>query len=192
MYTERRQLTWPQGADLWWPSCVAGQKTSTGRLDLWHQPDWRSDLHDCRSPKKKKLHWDIDMQIKLAISPRKTRPIDWSGVTGWDSRYHGGRRPSSDDSYIGTRQTEYHEALPSSANVQPHLTSSFADDGNPSWYLVCRVPMVEMTVGLWKLSSLMSSLDGRWPPWYRPQASRFAMQLWSSLVAGVVTTCPEA
>ena len=33
---------------------------------------------------------------------------------------------------IGTRQTEYHEALPSSANVQPHLTSSFADDGNAS------------------------------------------------------------
>ena len=27
---------------------------------------------------------------------------------------------------------EYHEALPSSANVQSHLTSSFADDGNAS------------------------------------------------------------
>ena len=31
-------------------------------------------------------------------------------------------------STIGTRQTEYHEAIPSSANVQSHLTS-FADDG---------------------------------------------------------------
>ena len=35
-------------------------------------------------------------------------------------------------STIGTRQTEYHEALPSSANVQLQLTSSFADDGNAS------------------------------------------------------------
>ena len=35
-------------------------------------------------------------------------------------------------SVIGTRQTEYHETLPSSANVQSHLTSSFADDGNAS------------------------------------------------------------
>ena len=44
---------------------------------------------------------------------------------------------------IGTRQTEHHEALPSSANAQSHLTSSFADDGNASWYSVCPVPMVE-------------------------------------------------
>ena len=33
--------------------------------------------------------------------------------------------------------------LPSSAKVQSHLTSSFPDDGNASWYSVCRVPMVE-------------------------------------------------
>ena len=32
--------------------------------------------------------------------------------------------------------------IPSSANVQPHLASSFAVDGNASWYSVCRVPMV--------------------------------------------------
>ena len=30
----------------------------------------------------------------------------------------------------------------SSANVQSHLTSSFADDGNTSGYSVCRVTMV--------------------------------------------------
>ena len=40
-------------------------------------------------------------------------------------------------------ELKYHEALPSSANVQSHLTSSFADDGNASSYSVCRVPMVE-------------------------------------------------
>ena len=47
---------------------------------------------------------------------------------------------------IGTPQTEYHEALPSLAAVQSHLTSSFANDGNPSWYLICWVPMVEWWV----------------------------------------------
>ena len=35
-------------------------------------------------------------------------------------------------STIGTRQTQYHDVLPSSANVQLHLTSSFADDGKSS------------------------------------------------------------
>ena len=43
----------------------------------------------------------------------------------------------------GTQQTEYHEAFPSSANMQSNLTSSFTDDGNASWYWVCRVLMVE-------------------------------------------------
>ena len=50
---------------------------------------------------------------------------------------------SSRHSTIGTRQTEYHKALPSSANMQSHLTLSFADDGNALWYSVCCVPMVE-------------------------------------------------
>ena len=50
---------------------------------------------------------------------------------------------SNRHSTIGTRQTQYHEALPSSANVQSHLTSSFANNGNASWYSVCRVQMVE-------------------------------------------------
>ena len=60
-------------------------------------------------------------------------------------RYHGGRRPSSDESSqsnrhptIDTRQTEYHEALPSSANDEVRC-----DYGNASWYSVCGVPMVE-------------------------------------------------
>ena len=61
------------------------------------------------------------------------------------SRYHGGRRPSSNDSFHSPTiippsaldKSEYHEALSSSVNVQSHLTSSFADDGNASWYLVC-------------------------------------------------------
>ena len=62
-------------------------------------------------------------------------------------QYHGSRRLkwrqfSVRHSTIATRQTEYHEALPSLANVQSHLTSLFADDGNASWYLVCQVPIL--------------------------------------------------
>ena len=65
-------------------------------------------------------------------------PVSWRPTTvKWQCSQ------SNRHSTIGTRQTEYHEALPSSANVQSHLTPSFADDGNASWYSVCRVPMVE-------------------------------------------------
>ena len=35
-------------------------------------------------------------------------------------------------STIGTRQTEYHEALPSSANDEVRCDCTFADDGNAS------------------------------------------------------------
>ena len=44
---------------------------------------------------------------------------------------------------IGTRQTEYHEALPTSANDEVRCDCTFAGDGNASWYSVCRVPIVE-------------------------------------------------
>ena len=46
-------------------------------------------------------------------------------------------------STIGTRQTEYHEALPSSVNDAVRCDCTFADDGNASRYWVFRVPMVE-------------------------------------------------
>ena len=52
--------------------------------------------------------------------------------------YHGDRRPSSDDSFhsptvlstVGTRRTEYHEALPTSANDEVRCDCTFTDDGN--------------------------------------------------------------
>ena len=55
-------------------------------------------------------------------------------------RYHGGQRQSSDDSFhshnrhstIATRQTEYHEALPSSANDEVRCDCTFADNGDAS------------------------------------------------------------
>ena len=65
-------------------------------------------------------------------------PVSWRPTTVKWRQFSQSNRHST----IGTRQAEYHEALPSSANVQWHLTSSFADDGNASWYSVCQVPMV--------------------------------------------------
>ena len=57
-------------------------------------------------------------------------PVSWRPMTvKWRQSSQSNRH-----STIGTQQTEYHEALPSSANVQSHFTSSFADDGNASWY----------------------------------------------------------
>ena len=66
-------------------------------------------------------------------------PVSWRPTTVKWRQFSQSNRHST----IGTPQTEYHEALPSSANVQWHLTSSFTDDGNASWYSVCWVPMVE-------------------------------------------------
>ena len=66
----------------------------------------------------------------------RERSTQKAGVEPW-GRYRGGRRPPSDDS-LHSRQTEYHEALPTSSNVQSHLTSSFADDGNASGFVECR------------------------------------------------------
>ena len=66
-------------------------------------------------------------------------PVSWRPTTVKWRQFSQSNRHSTN----GTRQTEYHEALTSSANVQSHLTSSFASDGNASLYSVCRVPMVE-------------------------------------------------
>ena len=74
-----------------------------------------------------------------------TFPFSNQGPVSWKSMTVKWRQSSqsSRHSTIGTRQTEYHKVLQSSTNVQSHLTSSFADNGNASWYSVCRVPMVE-------------------------------------------------
>ena len=67
-------------------------------------------------------------------------------------RYHGGRRPSSDDSFHSPT------VIPPSALDKPTRVSRSVtivgeravaphpDDGNASWYSVCRVPMVEWRV----------------------------------------------
>ena len=66
-------------------------------------------------------------------------PVSWRQTTvKWRQSSQSNRH-----STIGTRQTQFPQALPSSTNVQSHLTSSFTGDDNASWYSVCRLPMVE-------------------------------------------------
>ena len=66
-------------------------------------------------------------------------PVSWTPTTVKWRQFS----QSNCHSTISTGQTEHHDALPPSGNVQSHLTSSFDDDGYASWHSVCRVPMVE-------------------------------------------------
>ena len=83
------------------------------------------------------------LQVKLAVScslytgtfpsSRSADPtMPGAGIMEADDRQVTTVSQSNHNSTIGTLQTEYHEALPSSASVQSHLSSSFADDGNAS------------------------------------------------------------
>ena len=69
----------------------------------------------------------------------------FQGPVSWRSTIVKYRQSSQSNrhSTIATRQSEYHEALPSSANDEVRCDCTFADDGNASWYWVCRVPMVK-------------------------------------------------
>ena len=73
------------------------------------------------------------------LTPQHLGPVSWRMTTVKWQQFS----QSNHHSTIGTRQTKYHEALPSSANVQSHLNSSFTDNGNTTRYLVCQEPMVE-------------------------------------------------
>ena len=66
-------------------------------------------------------------------------PVSWRPTTVKWRQFSQSNRHST----IGTRQIEYHDALPSSANDDVRCDCTFADDGNASWHLVCRMPMVE-------------------------------------------------
>ena len=101
---------------------------------------WLKGRDSCKTP----------ANFELACAPGYTKtdlkhgmvnlgPESWRPTTVKWRQFSQSNRHST----IGTRETEYHEALPSSANVQSHLTSSFTDDGNVSWYSACRVSMVE-------------------------------------------------
>ena len=66
-------------------------------------------------------------------------PVSWRPTTIKRQQFSQSNRHST----IGTRQIEYHEALPSLVNYEVRCDCMFADDGNASWYSVCRVSMVE-------------------------------------------------
>ena len=78
-------------------------------------------------------------------TPVRARPESHQGPVSWRPTTVKWRQFSQSNrhSTIGIRQTEYHEALPSSANDEVRCDCTFVDDRNASWYSVCRVPMVE-------------------------------------------------
>ena len=119
----------------------------------------------------------------LAYNVHQVRGCD--RVIGWTVQVQGlvSWRPmtvkwwhfsqSNRHSTIGTRQTEYHEALPSSANDEVRCDCTFANDGSASWYSVCRVPIVERwldcensrhltVIGLHNTSSMVVQLLVLW------------------------------
>ena len=82
---------------------------------------------------------------------------------------------SNHHSTIGTRQTEYHEALWPSANVQSHLSSLFANNGNTSWYSVCRASVVEWRLDCEDCHHLMVvSLHDTSPVWFRETSTHYS------------------
>ena len=97
-------------------------------------------------------------------------PVSWRPTTvKWRQSPQSNRH-----STIGSRQTEYHEALPSSANDEVRCDCTFADDGNASWYSVFRVPMVELRLDCEDCSLLTSSASMIPAPGFE---SRFRLDL---------------
>ena len=94
--------------------------------------------------------------------------VSWRSTTvkWWQSSRH---------STIGARQTEYHEALPSSANHEVRCDSTFTDDGNASWYSVCSVPMVEWRLNCPHLTVVGLHDTGPWT--LKPTCLRGPMRL---------------
>ena len=85
--------------------------------------------------------WCKRSQLNAPVE-RQTKhqgPVSWRPTTVKWRQFSQFNRHST----IGTRQTEYHEALPSSANDEVRCDCTFADDGNAPWNSVCRVPIVE-------------------------------------------------
>ena len=106
-------------------------------------------------------------------STRGQGPVSWRPTTVKWRQFSQSNRHST----IGTRQTEYHEALPSSRTCSHTLPRR-----SPAMVTlhVRGLPSAHggMTVGLWRLSSL----DGRRPPWYRPLVTELQIfhRLWNS------------
>ena len=149
---------------LWWSTCLylydrtkpAGQQSVICAAPL-QVSTWETYTHLLQWSKYQYLYNNHSL-LNYNLGPVSWRltTVKWRQFS--QSNHH---------STIGTRQTEYHETLPLSANMQSHLTSSFADNGNASRYSRLSSAYGGMAVGLWKLSSL----NGHRPPWYQPLVS---------------------
>ena len=105
-------------------------------------------------------------------------PAEWAEITRRSNghkggvskytrgRYHGGRRPSSDDSFHSPTVIPP-SSLDKSSIMKPYHHRQTCSHTSPRRSPILGLSSAdgEMTVGLWRLSSL----DGRRPPWYRPQ-----------------------
>ena len=87
------------------------------------------------------VHWSFLVSLRTGV----IKASSFQGPESWRLTTVKWRQFSRSNchSTIGTQQTEYHEALPLLANDEVRCDCTFANDGNASWYLVCRVPMAE-------------------------------------------------
>ena len=81
----------------------------------------------------------LGQRVGATVQVVEQEPLSWRPTTVKWRQFSQSNRHST----IGTRQTESHEASPSSANDEMRCDCTFTYDGNASRYSVCRVPMVE-------------------------------------------------
>ena len=89
-------------------------------------------------------------------------PVSWRPTTIKWWQFSQSNRHST----IGTRLSEYQEVLPLLANDEVRCDCMFANVGNASWYLVCRVPMVEWRLHCENCRHLMVVGLHDTGPWY--------------------------
>ena len=101
---------------------------------------WLNDLDHCSHQGMKNLKLSAHYVERVF-----SKLVFFLGAVSWRPTTVKWRQfsQSSRHSTIGTQETEYHEALPSSAVDKVRCDCTFADDANASWYSICRVPMVE-------------------------------------------------
>ena len=138
--------------------CLALQNTKGSVMNCWSFFFFFFFLMNCCQVKVS--GWSLELGMEALPMWPDLGPVSWRPTTvKWRQSSQSNRH-----STIGTGQTEYHEVLPSLANVQSHLTSSFTDDGNASWYSVCggrwNDGWTVETVVTWRLSASVIPAPG--------------------------------
>ena len=111
-------------------SCVVIASTTFSKISVTDWNHTKTNAHIVLADKQ---------GTHLYLPWRDQGPVSWRLTTVKWRRFS----QSNCRSTIGTQQTEYHEALPSSVKDVVRYDRAFDDDGNASWYSVCWVPMVE-------------------------------------------------